>query len=115
MAATAPMEPLCVLTDLLCPWSGRTPWFAEDVHAEFARRGVSVRTETIMGRLDVRDVLLDPLGRGEAVLDFLIGARSRALAPVARERLLDYLRDVSLPGHPGMLPHPVDVTVARKP
>ncbi|OPX09239.1 hypothetical protein B1790_16460 [Mycobacterium sp. AT1] len=115
VAAVAPLEPLCVLTEMLCPWSGRTPWFAEDVHAEFDRRGVSVRTETIVGRLDVRDALVDPLGRGEAVLDFLIGARSRALEPVARERLLGYLRDISVPGHPGVLPHPVDVIIARKP
>ncbi|GAB7068189.1 hypothetical protein H7J06_17980 [Mycobacterium hodleri] len=115
LAAVAPLEPLCVLTEMLCPWAGRTPWFAEDVHADLERRGLSVATETIVGRLDVRDALSDPLGRGEDVLDFLIGARSRALTPSARERLLDYLRDVSLPGHPGVVPHPVDVIMARKP
>lgn len=115
LAATAPLEPLCSLTELLCPWDGQTPWFAEDVHAELTRRGLSTRTETIVGHLDVRTVLSDPLGRGEAVLDFLIGARSRALDGPARERLLDYLRDISLPGRPGILPHPVDVTITRKP
>lgn len=68
-----------------------------------------------MGHLDARDALSDPLGRGEAVLDFLIGARSRALRPDARESLLDYLRVISLPGRPGMLPHPVDVLLTRVP
>ncbi|WP_149484073.1 bifunctional 2-polyprenyl-6-hydroxyphenol methylase/3-demethylubiquinol 3-O-methyltransferase UbiG [Mycolicibacterium sp. P1-18] len=115
LSAVAPLEPLCVLTEMLCPWDGQTPWFAEDVHADLERRGLSVATETIAGRLDVRDALSDPLGRGEDVLDFLIGARSRALTPPARERLLDYLRDISLPGEPGILPHPVDVMIARKP
>ncbi len=115
LAATAPLEPLCVLTELLCPWAGRKPWFAEDVHAELELRGLSLRTETLVGHLDVRDALSDPLGRGEAVLDFLVGARSRALDPRARERLLDYLRDISLPGRPGVLPHPVDVTITRVP
>ncbi len=115
LAATAPLEPLCVLTELLCPWAGRKPWFAEDVHAQLEVRGLSLRTETLVGHLDVQDALSDPLGRGEAVLDFLVGARSRALDPRARERLLDYLRDISLPGRPGVLPHPVDVTITRVP
>ena len=113
LAATASLKPLCVLTELLCPWNGRTPWFAEDVHAELDVRGLDIHTETLVGHLDARDALTDPLGRGEAVLDFLIGARSRALDPSARARLLDYVREISLPGRPGMLPHPVDVTVAR--
>ena len=104
-----------MLTELLCPWAGRKPWFAEDVRAELDRRGLSVRTETLVGHLDVRDGLADPLGRGEAVLDFLIGARCRALAPGARLQLLDYLRDISLPGRPGVLPHPVELTIARVP
>ena len=115
VTAIAPLEPLCVLTELLCPWAGRTPWFAEDVHAELDLRGLSVRTETLVGHLDARDVLSDPLGRGEAVLDFLIGARSRALEPGARLQLLDYLRDISLPGRPGVLPHPVELAITRVP
>lgn len=115
LAATAPLEPLCVLTELLCPWPGRKPWFAEDVHAELELRQLSILTETLVGHLDVRDAVSDPLGRGEAVLDFLIGARSRALDRQGREQLLDYLRDISLPGRPGVLPHPVDVTIARMP
>ncbi len=113
LAAIAPLQPLCVLTEMLCPWAGLKPWFAEDVHAELELRGLSTRTETLVGRLDARDALNDPLGRGEAVLDFLIGARSRALRPDAREWLLDYLRDISLPGRPGVLPHPVDVLLTR--
>lgn len=115
LAATAPLEPLCVLTELLCPWAGRKPWFAEDVDAALELRGLSIRTETIVGHLDVRDALADPLGRGEAVLDFLIGARSYALDSRGRASLLEYLRDISLPGRPGVLPHPVDVTIARVP
>jgi len=85
----------------------------ERYHAELDLRGLSTHTETLVGHLDARDVLSDSLGRGEAVLDFLIGARSRALAPDARERLLDYLRDISLPGRPGVLPHPVEVLLTR--
>lgn len=115
LAAIAPLQPLCALTELLCPWAGLRPWFAEDVHAEFELRGLPTRTETLVGHLDARDALSDPLGRGEAVLDFLIGARSRALRPDARESLLDYLRAISLPGRPGMLPHPVDVLLTRVP
>ncbi|MDP9168276.1 MAG: class I SAM-dependent methyltransferase [Actinomycetota bacterium] len=115
LSATAPREPLCVLTELLCPWPGPKPWFAEDVLAELESRQLSVRTETLIGHLDVRDALSDPLGRGEAVLDFLIGARSRALTWQGRKQLLDYLGDISLPGRPGILPHPVDVTIARIP
>ncbi|CAN5415147.1 hypothetical protein BH11ACT6_BH11ACT6_09440 [soil metagenome] len=113
LAAIAPLQPLCVLTELLSPWAGLTPWFAEDVREELELRGLSTRTETLVGQLDVRDVLSDSLGRGEAVLDFLIGARSRALGHDAREWLLDYLRDISLPGRPGILPHPVDMLLTR--
>ena len=117
VAAIAPLLPLCVLTELLCPWAGRKPWFAEDVHAQLGLRGLSSKTETrtIVGHLDAREALSDSLGRGEAVLDFLIGARSRALEPESREWLLDYLREISLPGRPGLLPHPVDVIVTRVP
>jgi SAM-dependent methyltransferase len=113
--AIAPREPLCTLTELLCPWAGRTPWFAEDVRAELDSRRLAPRTHTLVGDLDARAALTDPLGDGEAVLDFLIGARSRALQPGARERLDDYLRDISLPGRPGVLPHPVDLIVTEVP
>ncbi|MGB3351851.1 MAG: class I SAM-dependent methyltransferase [Mycobacterium sp.] len=115
LAAIAPLEPLCVLTEMLCPWAGLKPWFAEDVRSELGLRGLSPRTETLVGHLDARDALSDPLGRGEAVLDFLIGARSRALRPDARGRLLDYLHDISLAGRPGILPHPVDLLLTRVP
>jgi SAM-dependent methyltransferase len=115
MVAIAPLEPLCALTELLCPWAGLTPWFAESVRAELDSRGLSTRVETIDGCLDARDVLDDPLGRGEAVLDFLIGARSRALTPDARAALLDHLREISLPGRPGVLPHPVELLLTRMP
>ena len=115
VAATAPLEPLCVLTELLCPWPGHRPSFAEDVRAELDVRGLQVRTETLLGHLDARDVLSDPLGRGEAVFDFLVGARTAAMSPEVRERVLDYLRGISVPGSPGVLPHPLDMTVARVP
>lgn len=112
VAATAPLEPLCVLTELLCPWDGHRPWFAEDVRAELDLRGLEVRAETLVGRLDVRDTLL---GGGEEVLDFLVGARTSAMEPRVRERVLDYLREISLPGSVGVLPHPLDLTIARVP
>lgn len=115
LTAIAPLQPLCVLAEMLSPWTALKPWFAEDVQAELRLRGLVTRSETLVGWLDVRDVLIDSLGRGEAVLDFLIGARSRDLQPDARERLLDYLRDISLPGRPGLLPHPVDLLVTRVP
>jgi SAM-dependent methyltransferase len=115
VAATAPLEPLCVLTELISPWAGHRPWFAEDVQAELDLRGLDVRTETIVGHLDVRDVLLDPLGRGEAVLDFLVGARTAAMAQEVRAGVLDHLRGIAAPGLPGVVPHPIDLIIARVP
>jgi SAM-dependent methyltransferase len=113
VAAMAPREPLCVLTELLSPWAGHRPWFADDVRAELDLRGLEVRAETLVGHLDVRDVLADPLGRGEAVFDFLVGARTAALGPDVREAVLDHLRDIVVPGSAGVVPHPIDLTVAR--
>jgi SAM-dependent methyltransferase len=115
LAATAPLEPLCVLTELLSPWPGHRPWFAEDVRAELDRRGVVVRAETLVGHLDVSAALADPLGRGEAVLDFLVGARTAAMTATVRERVLDHLRDIALPDEPGVVPHPLDITILRVP
>jgi SAM-dependent methyltransferase len=113
VAAMAPLEPLCVLTELLSPWAGHRPWFADDVRAELDLRGLEVRAETLVGHLDVRDVLADPLGRGEAVFDFLVGARTAAMDPEVREAVLDHLRDIVVPGSGGVVPHPIDLTVAR--
>lgn len=115
MAATAPLEPLCVLTELLCPWGGRRPWFAEDVRAELDLRGLDVSAETLDGRLDLGAALADPLGRGEAVLDFLVGARTAAMSGEAHVRLLEYVAGLALPGSPGVVPHPLDLTIARRP
>ncbi|WP_428343008.1 methyltransferase domain-containing protein [Mycobacterium sp.] len=115
LAATAPLRPLCVLTELLCPWGGRQPWFADDVRAELDFRGLTVHAVTLVGHLDLRVALTEPLGRGEAVLDFLVGARTAALGRAARAQLIDYLRDISLPGQPGVVPHPLDITIARVP
>lgn len=113
VAATAPLEPLCVLTELLCPWLVHRPWFAADVRAELDRRGLDVRVDAIGGRLDVTDVLADPLGRGEDVFDFLVGARTREMSPHVRAEVLDYLRGIALDG--SHVPHPLDVVVARVP
>lgn len=113
VAATAPLEPLCVLTELLCPWEVHRPWFAEDVRAELDLRGLDVRAETIVGRLDVSAVLADPLGRGEEVFDFLVGARTRAMPEPVRTEVLGYLAALSADG--AHVPHPLDVVVARVP
>ncbi|QJY46935.1 methyltransferase domain-containing protein [Pseudonocardia broussonetiae] len=110
VAATAPLEPLCVLTELLCPWGGHRPWFASDVRDELDLRGLEVRTETLVGRLDVTDVLADPCGRGEAVFDFLVGARTAAMTPAVRAAVLDHLRGIEDDGH---VPHPLDMVIAR--
>lgn len=110
VAATAPLEPLCVLTELLCPWGGHRPWFAADVRDELDLRGLDVRTETLVGRLDVTGVLADPCGRGEAVFDFLVGARTAGMTPAVRAAVLDYLRDMADDGH---VPHPLDMVIAR--
>ncbi len=115
MAATAPLEPLCVLTELFTPWSGHRPWFAEDVRAELDLRGLDVRAETLVGHLDVSAVLADPRGRGEAVLDFLVGARSSAMTPAVRDAVLDHLRAIALTDEPATVPHPLDITIARVP
>lgn len=115
VAATAPLAPLCVLTELLCPWGGRRPWFAEDVRAELDLRGLDVRGERLVGRLDLRAALRDPCGAGEQVLDFLIGARTAAMGAEVREQVLAHLRGISLPGSPGIVPHPLDITIARVP
>ena len=113
MAATAPLQPLCVITELLAPRTRHRLWFAEDVRAELDARGLDVRTETVVGRLGVCDVLADPLGRGEAVFDFLVGARTATIDPGVREGVLDHLRDIALPGLIDVVPHPIDLTVAR--
>ena len=115
VAATAPLEPLCVLTELLCPWGEHRPWFAGDVRAEFELRGLDRggRDETLVGRLDVTDLLADPCGRGEAVFDFLVGARTSAMSPQVRGQVLDYLRDIAVDGT--HVPHPLDIMIARVP
>lgn len=113
VAATAPLEPLCVLTELLCPWGEHRPWFAHDVAGELALRGLDVHVETLVGHLDVRDVLADPGGRGEAVFDFLVGARTAAMTDEVRTRVLDYLRGIA--SEDTHVPHPLDIMIARVP
>jgi SAM-dependent methyltransferase len=113
VAATAPLEPLCVLTELLCPWGEHRPWFAGDVGDELALRGLDVHAETLVGHLDVVEVLADPRGRGEAVFDFLVGARTGAMTGQVREAVLDYVRGIALDGT--HVPHPLDIMIARVP
>lgn len=115
LAATAPLEPLCVLTELMCPWGNRRPWFAEDVRAELDLRGLEVRAETLHGRLDAALVLSDPSGRGDAILDFLVGARTSHMTAEVRRETVDYLESITRPGEPDTLPHPLDLTLARLP
>jgi SAM-dependent methyltransferase len=115
VTAIAPVEPLCALTELLSPWAGHRSWFAEDVRAELDLRGLDVRTERLTGRLDVRDVLADPLGRGAAVLDFLVGAGTDAMTPDVRRYVLSHLAELTEPEHPGSVPHPLDISVVRVP
>lgn len=113
LAAIAPLRPLCVLTELLCPWRAHDPWFADDVVGDLERRGLPTKVEHLVAHLDVRDVLSDPCGAGEEVLDFLIGARSAALDSPARDLLLEYLHGISLPGRPGVVPHPLDIVLTQ--
>lgn len=113
VAATAPLAPLCVLTELLCPWGEHRPWFAGDVRDELDLRGLDVHAETLVGHLDVTDVLADPRGRGEAVFDFLVGARTGAMTPEVRAAVLDYVRAIALDGT--HVPHPLDIMIARVP
>ncbi len=114
VAATAPLQPLCVLTELLCPWGDRRPWFAEDVRAELDLRGLDVRAETLVGRLDLQPVFDDPHGRGEQVLDFLVGARTATMTPEVRSGVLDHLSAIAFAGG-HVVPHPLDITIARVP
>ncbi|GAA3243758.1 hypothetical protein GCM10017691_48970 [Pseudonocardia petroleophila] len=110
VAATAPLAPLCVLTELLCPWGEHRPWFAADVLDELDLRALDVRTETLVAHLDVTDVLADPCGRGEAVFDFLVGARTASMTPAVRGAVLDYLGGIVVDGR---VPHPLDIMIAR--
>ncbi|MGH3902107.1 MAG: methyltransferase domain-containing protein [Pseudonocardiaceae bacterium] len=115
VAATAPRQPLCVLTELLSPCNGHRLWCAEDVTAELTARRLKVRSETVVAALDLRGVFIDPHGAGELVLDFLVGARTAAMTMEVREQVLAYLAELALPGRPGMVPHPIDITIARIP
>ena len=115
VAATAPLQPLCVLTELLSPCIGHRLWCAEDVTAELAARRLEMRSETIVAGLNLRDVLINPHEAGELVLDFLVGARTAAMTAQIREQVLAYLAEVALPGRPGVVPHPIDITIARVP
>ncbi|MGH3870446.1 MAG: class I SAM-dependent methyltransferase [Pseudonocardiaceae bacterium] len=115
VAVTAPRRPLCVLTELLSPSNGHRLWCAEDVTAALATRRLAVRSEMITAELDVCDLLLDPYGAGEAVLDFLVGARTFAMTAEVREQVMAYLAEVALPGRPGLVPHPIEITIARVP
>jgi SAM-dependent methyltransferase len=115
LAATAPREPLCVLTELLSPCNGHRYWCAEDVIAELAARRLEVWSETMVAGLDLCDVLIDPHGAGEPVLDFLVGGRSAAMTAGVRAQVMAYLAEVSMPGRAGVVAHPIEITIARVP
>jgi hypothetical protein len=85
------------------------------VLAELDLRGLDVRTERLVARLDVRDVLADPLGRGAAVLDFLVGAGTAGMAPEVLRHVLAHLAALTDPEYPGSVPHPIEIAVARAP
>lgn len=115
VSATAPREPLCVLTELLSPWSGHPLWFAEDVTAELTSRRLEVSSETMVAALDLSDVLLNPDSADERVLDFLVGACTATMPAAVREQVIAYLTEVASPGSPGLVPHPIDITITRLP
>ncbi|CAA9210594.1 MAG: hypothetical protein AVDCRST_MAG41-266 [uncultured Corynebacteriales bacterium] len=114
VALTAPLEPLCVLTDAVAPHEGHRQWFAEDVRAELPGRGLTVREAVIDGRLDLGAVRTDPAGTGEQLLDFLVQGRTGALPAAARALLLAHLRDIALPGPGWVVPHPLHVAVVTR-
>ncbi|HZG90890.1 MAG TPA: hypothetical protein VEZ42_11820, partial [Pseudonocardia sp.] len=82
---------------------------------ELDRRGLHGRRETLVGRLDVRGVLADPLGRGRPTLDFLVGAATAGMSADARGHLLAHLAALTGPEHPGTVPHPLEISVVRVP
>jgi SAM-dependent methyltransferase len=111
VALTAPLQPLCVLTELLAPRTGHRQWFAEDVTAALAGRGRTVREAVIEGRLDLEPVRSDPAGVGEQLLDFLTQAGTGAMPAPARQLMLDHLAGIRLPGPGWQVPHPLHVAV----
>ncbi len=111
VALTAPLQPLCVLTELLAPRTGHRQWFAEDVTAALAGRGRTVRAAVIEGRLDLSRLESDPGGVGEQLLDFLTQARTASMPAPARALVLDHLAAIRLPGPGWQVPHPLHVAV----
>lgn len=111
VALTAPLQPLCGLTELLAPRTGHRQWFAEDVTAALAGRGRTVRAAVIEGRLDLSPLESDPGGVGEQLLDFLTQARTASMPAPARRLVLDHLAGIRLPGPGWQVPHPLHVAV----
>jgi SAM-dependent methyltransferase len=114
VALTAPLDPLCVLTEALAPRAGHRQWFAGDVRAALAARGRTVREVTLDGRLDLTAVATDPDGTGEQLLDFLVQGRTRDLPAAARRAVLDHLAAIRLPGPGWPVPHPLQVAVVGR-
>lgn len=111
VALTAPLEPLCLLTEALAPRTGHRQWFAGDVMAALADRGRTVREITLAGRLDLTAVGTDPDGTGEQLLDFLVQGRTRGMPAVARRAVLAHLDAIRLAGPGWPVPHPLQVAV----
>lgn len=82
---------------------------------ELAARRLEVRSETMLAGLDLGRVLTALHGSDEPVLDFLVGARTATMTAEVREQLMRYLAEVALPGNPEVVPHPIDITIARIP
>ena len=74
-----------------------------------------MQSKTMVAGLDLGDVHIDPHGAGEALLDFLVGARIAAMTADVRQQVMAYLAEVELSDSPGVVAHPVDITIARAP
>jgi hypothetical protein len=114
VSLTAPLEPLCLLTEALAPRTGHRQWFAGDVSAALLARDCTVREITLAGRLDLAAVETDPDGLGEQLLDFLVQGRTRDMPAAARRAVLEHLDGIRLPGPGWPVPHPIRVAVVTR-
>ena len=60
-------------------------------------------------------MLTAPHGTDEPVLDFLVGARTATMTAEVREQLIVYLTEAAVFSNPGVVPHPIEITIARVP
>lgn len=110
--ALAPWADLNQLTTAVDPTSHS--WWSGDLPAALATAGLVPTTTRLTGRLDVTDCLDPASAAGREVLDFLVGADCSGLDDVTRGVLLDALTAIGhREGDRVLVPHPVDVVVAR--